>query len=67
MHGNEDRLVLPVNSRKLHELQQECGLKSHFIELNDVGHFDIVLGLSDSFSNLAPVLEPIHYFIQELI
>lgn len=67
MHGNEDRLVLPVNSRKLHELQQECGLKSRFIELDDVGHFDIVLGLSDSFSNLAPVLEPIQYFIQELI
>lgn len=67
LHGNEDRLVLPANSRKLHELQQECGLKSNFIELDDVGHFDIVLGLSGSFSNLAPVLEPIQHFIQESI
>lgn len=67
LHGREDRLVLPGNSRKLHELHQQCGMKSNFIELSDVGHFDIVLGLSDSFSNLAPVLEPIQNFIQESI
>ncbi len=67
LHGSEDRLVLPGNSRKLHELQQECGMKSNYIELSDVGHFDIVLGLSDSFSDLAPVLEPIQLFIQQSI
>ena len=67
LHGSEDRLVLPGNSRKLHELHQDCDMKSNFIVLNEVGHFDIVLGLSDSFSNLAPVLEPIQRFIQESI
>ena len=67
LHGSEDRVVLPVNSRRLHELQQGCGLPSELIELDDVGHFDIVLGLSGSFSNLAPVLEPIQDFIQESV
>ena len=66
LHGNEDGLVLPINSKKLHELRENCGLESQLIELNNVGHFDILLGLSSSFSNLAPVLDPIDTFIDNL-
>lgn len=66
LHGDDDGLVLPDNSEQLHELRQECGMESNYIELNDVGHFDILLGLSETLSTRAPVLDPIHNFIEQL-
>lgn len=66
LHGKDDGLVIPENSRKLHALRQQCSLESHYIELDDVGHFDIILGLSDTFSNWAGVLEPITAFVKEV-
>jgi acetyl esterase/lipase len=63
LHGADDRLVLPENSRKLYQRLLQCGNQASYVELDDVSHFDIVLGLSKAYSHLAPVLPPIKDFL----
>lgn len=66
LHGEDDGLVVPENSLQLHRAREQCGMDSTYIELEKVGHFDILLGLSASFADRAPVLEPIQHFIGSL-
>jgi acetyl esterase/lipase len=48
-HGADDNLVIPENSRELKRRVYECAGNVKYFELDDIGHFSIVLGLSDSF------------------
>lgn len=66
MHGADDRVVLPLHSQLLEErVDGENGIVRR-LELEGVNHFEIVLGLSEPFSHLAPDLLPsVEQFIRE--
>lgn len=66
LHGADDRVVLPLHSQLLQErVDRENGIVTR-LELEGVNHFDIVLGLSEPFSHLAPDLLPnVEQFIRE--
>ncbi len=59
-------VVLPLHSQLLEErVNGEKGMVTR-LELEGVNHFDIVLGLSEPFSHLAPDLLPsLEQFIRE--
>jgi acetyl esterase/lipase len=48
LHGKDDRVVIPENSRELRRRVNACEGDVDYVELDDTGHFSIVLGLSDS-------------------
>lgn len=66
VHGTDDRVVLPLHSQLLQERMDGESGRVTLLELQGVNHFDIVLGLSEPFSHLAPELLPrLERFIQE--
>jgi dipeptidyl aminopeptidase/acylaminoacyl peptidase len=66
LHGVEDRVVIPENSRELERRVYKCAGKVQYVELDDIGHFSIVLGLSDSFLAKDAIQTSIDTFLQSL-
>lgn len=66
MHGMDDTTVLPHHSARMADAMRECGVPVDYIEMPEVNHFDIVLGLSSSLDGLAEVLPAITDFLQSL-
>ena len=66
MHGLDDSIVIPDNSRELKRRAYACGGNVKYIELDDIGHFSILLGLSDSFLAEDVILSSIEVFLQSL-
>lgn len=66
LHGSDDRVVLPLHSKRLQERMDAKNGQVKLIEIKGVGHFAIVLALSETFAHLAPTLFPaVETFIQE--
>jgi dipeptidyl aminopeptidase/acylaminoacyl peptidase len=65
-HGADDSIVIPENSRELKRRVYECAGNVKYVELDDIGHFSIVLGLSDSFLAEDAIQSPIEIFLQSL-
>ncbi len=66
VHGTDDSVVLPLHSQLLQERMDDQNGRVTRLELEDVNHFDIVLGLSEPFTYLAPELLPsLEQFIRE--
>jgi len=66
LHGTDDRIVLPLHSQLLQERMNSEDGRVKRLELEGVGHFGIVLALSEPFAYLAPNLLPsIENFIQK--
>ena len=66
VHGTNDTTVLPVHSEMLEERIREEGGQVEMIDLQDVGHYSIILALSEPFAHLAPDLLPsIKTFLQK--
>lgn len=66
LHGSDDRVVLPAHSQVLQEQMIAKDGRVESVELAGVGHFEIVLALSEPFAHLAPDLLPsITNFIQQ--
>ncbi len=66
IHGTDDTTVLPAHSELLEKLTREKGGRAEKIDLQEVGHFSIILALSEPFTHLAPDLLPsIEEFLQE--
>lgn len=66
IHGIDDSVVLPKNSRELKRLAYGCAGDVKYVELEDIGHVSILLGLSDSFLAKAAIQSPIDIFLQSL-
>lgn len=64
LHGAEDRIVIPDHSRTLKRRADACAGNATYVELDDIGHFSIVLGLSDSFLAEDAVQLTIDMFLQ---
>ena len=66
LHGSDDRVVIPLHSKLLQERMDAEDGQVKRLEIKGIGHFAIVLALSESFAHLAPALFPsIETFIQE--
>jgi acetyl esterase/lipase len=65
-HGADDSIVTPENSRELKRRVYECAGNVKYVELDDIGHFSIVLGLSDSFLAKNAIQSSIELFLQSL-
>jgi acetyl esterase/lipase len=65
-HGADDSLVIPENSRELRRRVRACAGNVQYVELDDMGHFSIVLGLSDSFLAEDSIQSSIDIFMQSL-
>jgi alpha-beta hydrolase superfamily lysophospholipase len=65
-HGADDSLVIPENSRELKRRVRACAGNVQYVELDDMGHFSIVLGLSDSFLAEDSIQSSIDIFMQSL-
>lgn len=65
-HGADDSVVFPENSRELKRRVYECAGNVKYFELDDIGHFSIVLGLSDSFLAEDAIQSSIEIFLQSL-
>ena len=65
-HGADDSIVIPENSRELKRRVYECAGNVKYVELDDIGHFSIVLGLSDSFLAEDAIQSSIEIFLQSL-
>ena len=65
-HGAEDSIVIPENSRELNRRVYACAGNVKYVELDDIGHFSIVLGLSDSFLAKNAIQSSIEIFLQSL-
>ena len=65
-HGADDSIVIPENSRALKRRVYECAGNVKYVELDDIGHFSIVLGLSDSFLAKNAIQSSIEIFLQSL-
>ena len=66
IHGLDDRVVIPENSRELKRRAYECAGNVKYIELDDIGHFSILLGLSNSFLAEDSIQSAIEIFLQSL-
>ncbi len=66
IHGLDDRVVIPENSRELKRRTYECAGNVKYIELDDIGHFSILLGLSNSFLAEDSIQSAIEIFLQSL-
>ena len=58
LHGSDDRVVVPLHSKLLQERMDAENGQVERIEMEGVGHFAIVLALSEPFAHLAPALLP---------
>jgi len=66
VHGADDTVVLPLHSQLLQERVENQNGRVTRLELEGVNHFDIILGLSEPFTRLAPDLLPsLEQFLQE--
>lgn len=65
-HGVDDRVVIPENSKALKRRVCECAGNADYVELDDIGHFFIVLGLSDSFLANDLIQSSIDLYLQSL-
>ena len=65
-HGADDNIVIPENSRELKRRAYECDGNVKYFELDDIGHFSIVLGLSNSFFAKDAIQSSIETFLQSL-
>lgn len=65
-HGADDSIVIPENSRELKHRVHECAGNVKYFELDDIGHFSIVFGLSDSFLAEDAIQSSIEIFLQSL-
>lgn len=63
IHGSDDRLVLPRNSRRFAEALQDQGVAVDHRVLDGVGHVRLLAGLRTD--RLADVLEPMVEFIDQ--
>lgn len=66
LHGLDDSVVIPENSRELKRRVYACGGNVRYVELDDIGHFSILLGLSDSFLAEEAIQSSIERFLQSL-
>ena len=66
MHGESDTVVIPQNSRELKQSVEKCGGLVEYLELAEMGHFSIILGLSDSFLKNNTILVQIDDFLKSL-
>ena len=58
LHGSDDRVVVPLHSKLLQERMDAENGQVERLEIDGVGHFAIVLALSEPFAHLAPDLLP---------
>lgn len=66
LHGSDDRVVLPLHSKLLQERMDAKNGQVKRLEFKGVGHFAIVLALSEPFAHLAPTLLPaVETFIKQ--
>ena len=65
-HGADDSVVIPENSRELKRRVDACAGDVKYFELDDIGHFSIVLGLSDSFFAEDAIQSSLEKFLQSL-
>ena len=65
-HGVNDRVVIPENSQELERRVYECSGNAHYVELDDIGHYRIVLGLSASFLSNDLIQSSIDVYLQSL-
>lgn len=65
-HGADDSVVIPENSRELKRRVDECAGNVKYFELENIGHFSIVLGLSDSFFAEHAIQSSLEQFLQSL-
>lgn len=66
IHGRDDNVVIPENSRELKRRTYDCAGNVKYVELDDIGHFSILLGLSNSFLGEDAIQSPIETFLQSL-
>ena len=66
IHGLDDRVVIPENSRELKRRAYECAGNVEYIELDNIGHYSILLGLSNSFLAEDSIQSSIEIFLQSL-
>lgn len=66
LHGLADTIVYPKNSKTLHDKLSRCDGVAQHVEYPQVNHFDILIGLSDRFTYLAPVLADIETFLDDM-
>lgn len=63
LHGEEDRIVYPENSRALAARLRESGNKAEFVPYADIGHYRIILDLAAPFRGSTGVLADTSRFI----
>ena len=66
IHGLDDRVVIPENSRELKRRAYACAGNVKYVELDDIGHYSILLGLSNSFLADDAIQSSIEIFLQSL-
>jgi acetyl esterase/lipase len=66
IHGADDGVVIPENSRELKRRVYECAGNVEYLELDDIGHFSIVLGLSNSLFADDAIQSSIEVFLKTL-
>ena len=66
IHGADDRVVIPENSRELERRADECAGDVTYVELDNIGHYSILLGLSNSFLADDAIQASIDVFLQSL-
>lgn len=66
IHGLDDSVVIPENSRELERRAYACAGHVKYVELDDIGHFSILLGLSNSFLADDAIQSSIERFLQSL-
>jgi acetyl esterase/lipase len=66
IHGLDDSVVVPENSRELKRRVYECAGNVKYVELDDIGHYSILLGLSNSFLAKDAIQSSIEIFLQSL-
>ena len=65
-HGEDDSVVVAKNSQDLSRRIDSCGGNVEYIELVEVGHMSIVLGLSNTFLGNKAILSPINIFLKTI-
>ena len=66
IHGLDDRVVVPENSRELKRRAYECSGNVKYVELDNIGHYSILLGLSNSVLAKDAIQSSIEIFLQSL-
>jgi acetyl esterase/lipase len=63
LHGTDDRIVLPRNSRRLAARLQEAGAPVTLVEYPNLGHVEIMLGLSSTFAGNSRLMSDLLEFL----